>query len=69
MIRRRASVHRPLAKQGRGDLVAVAANPVDPGFCAAIAQATGCATIQAVVRLIKQAAAEARLDPTRFAHR
>ena len=91
-------------QQGRGDLVAVAANPADPGFCPAVALqdwlrhregATDIATIggpsgaddrplfcavskggrvmgtglsdKAVVRLIKQAAEDAGLDPSRFA--
>jgi integrase len=91
-------------QQGRGDLVAVAANPADPGFCPAIAladwlrhreRATDIATIgspsgaadrtlfcavskggkvmgtalsdKAVVRLIKQAAENAGLDPSCFA--
>jgi integrase len=91
-------------QQGRGDLVAVAANPADPGFCPAVALAdwlrhreggADIATIgspsgaddrklfcavtkrgtvtgiglsdKAVVRLIKQAAEDAGLDPSRFA--
>ena len=91
-------------QQGKGDLVAVAANPADPDFCPAVALqdwlrhrqgATDIAPIggpsgaddrplfcavtkggtitgaglsdKAVVRLIKQAAEDAGLDPSRFA--
>jgi integrase len=91
-------------QQGKGDLVAVAADPTDPAFCPAVAlqdwlrhreRATDIATIggpsgaddrtlfcavskggrvvgtalsdKAVVRLIKQAAEAAGLDPARFA--
>jgi integrase len=91
-------------QQGRGDLVGVAANPADPGFCPAVAlqdwlrhreRATDIAIVgspsgaddqplfcavskggkvvgtglsdKAVVRLIKQAASDAGLDPSRFA--
>jgi integrase len=91
-------------QQGRGDLVAIAANPMDPDFCPATAlrdwlvhrhtardiagsvsvadrgkrplfcavtkggRVTGTAlSDKAVVRLIKQAAGDAGLDPARFA--